>query len=79
MPCITLDVLVLCPHRLDGNLVPISKMNEVWPVAVMLPVACILLAWLCWRFYDYPLRRYFMKASRMTQHKASNANSDESM
>ena len=46
----------------DGNLVPISKMNEVWPVAVMLPVACILLAWLCWRFYDYPLRRYFMKA-----------------
>ena len=63
----------------DGNLVPISKMNEVWPVAVMLPVACILLAWLCWRFYDRPLRRYFMKASRMTQHKASNANSDESM
>ena len=63
----------------DGNLVPISKMNEVWPVAVMLPVACILLAWLCWRFYDRPIRRYFMKASRMTQHKASNANSDESM
>ena len=63
----------------DGNLVPISKMNEVWPVAVMLPVACILLAWLCWRFYDRPLRRYFMKASRMTQHKVSNANSDDSM
>ncbi|MBQ9554903.1 MAG: acyltransferase [Muribaculaceae bacterium] len=28
------------------------------PVAIALPVACILLAWLCWRFYDRPLRRY---------------------
>jgi peptidoglycan/LPS O-acetylase OafA/YrhL len=42
----------------DGNLVPITKMNDVWPVAIALPVACILLAWLCWRFYDRPLRRY---------------------
>ncbi len=42
----------------DGNLVPIAKMNDVWPVAIALPVACILLAWLCWRFYDLPLRRY---------------------
>ena len=63
----------------DGNLVPISKMSEVWPVAMLLPVACILLAWLCWRFYDRPLRRYFMKASMMTQHRASKANSDDSM
>ena len=42
----------------DGNLVPITKMNDVWPVAIALPAACILLAWLCWRFYDRPLRRY---------------------
>lgn len=63
----------------DGNLVPISKMSDVWPVAVVLPLACILLAWLCWRFYDRPLRRYFMKASRMTQHSASKAKSDDSM
>lgn len=63
----------------DGNLVPISKITDVWPVAVMLPVACILLAWLCWYFYDCPVRRYLMKASRMTQHRASSANSDESM
>lgn len=63
----------------DGNLVPIARMNDVWPVAVALPVACILLAWLCWRFYDRPLRNYFMKASRMTQHRASRANNDESM
>ena len=63
----------------NGNLVPISKMSEVWPVAMTLPVACILLAWICWRYYDRPLRRYFMKASRMTQHRASSANNDDSM
>ena len=63
----------------DGNLVPIARMNEVWPVAIALPVASIVLAWLCWRFYDRPVRRYFMKASRMIQQRASRANSDESM
>lgn len=63
----------------DGNLVPIARMNDVWPIAVALPVACILLAWLCWRFYDRPVRRYFMKASRMIQQRASSANSDDSM
>lgn len=47
----------------DGNLVPITVMNDVWPVALALPLACILLAWLCWRFYDRPVRSYFMKAS----------------
>jgi peptidoglycan/LPS O-acetylase OafA/YrhL len=63
----------------DGNLVSVSKVNDVWPVAVVLPLACILLAWLCWRFYDRPLRRYFMKASKITQHSASKANSDDNM
>ena len=63
----------------DGDLVPIARMNDVWPIAVALPVACILLAWLCWRFYDRPVRRYFMKASRMIQQRASSANSDDSM
>ena len=62
-----------------GDLVPIAKLNDVWPVALILPFACILLAWLCWRFYDRPLRRYFMKASRNTQHKASRAKSDDSI
>lgn len=45
----------------DGNLVPIARMNDVWPVAVALPLVCILLAWLCWRFYDRPLRRYLSR------------------
>ena len=63
----------------DGNLVPIARLNDVWPVAVALPVASIVLAWLSWRFYDRPVRRYFMKASRMIQQRASKANSDESM
>ena len=63
----------------NGDLVPIAVLNDVWPVAVALPVACILLAWLCWRFYDRPIRRYLMKASRMTQQRARRANSDDSM
>ena len=63
----------------NGDLVPIAVLNDVWPVALILPFACILLAYVCWRFYDRPVRAYFMKASKMTQHKASNANSDDSM
>ena len=63
----------------DGNLVPIARMNDVWHVAVALPFACILLAWLCWRFYDRPLRAYFMKASIRIQHRANRANNDDSM
>ena len=63
----------------DGNLVPIAKMNDVWHVAVALPFACILLAWLCWRFYDRPVRRYFMKASKIIQQSANRANSEDSM
>ncbi|MBP3774152.1 MAG: acyltransferase [Bacteroidaceae bacterium] len=41
----------------DGDLVPIAKLREVWPQALILPVGCILLAWLCLKFYDLPLRR----------------------
>jgi len=63
----------------DGNLVPISKMSEVWPIAVVLPIACVLLAWICLRFYDKPVRRYLMRASMIIQHKASKANNDDSM
>ena len=63
----------------DGNLVSINKLNDVWSVALILPVACILLAWLCWRFYDRPVRSYFMKASKITQQRASSANSDDSI
>ena len=63
----------------DGDLVPVTVLNDVWPVAIALPIACILLAWLCWRFYYRPLRRYFMKASRMIQQRPSRANSDDNM
>ena len=63
----------------NGDLVPIAKMNDVWPVAIALPFACILLAWLCWRFYDRPLRNYFMKASRIIQQRANRANSEDNM
>ncbi len=45
----------------NGDLVPIVKLGDVWPVAVALPVACILLAWLCWRLYDSPVRRFLAR------------------
>ena len=63
----------------NGDLVPIAVLGDVWPAAMALPLVCILLAWFCWRFYDRPVRRYFIKASRMTQHRASKANSDDSI
>ncbi len=63
----------------NGDLVPIAVMDDVWPVALALPLACILLAWLSWRFYDRPVRRYLMKASKMIQQRPSSAKRDEDM
>ncbi len=63
----------------SGDLVPIAVMDDVWPVALALPLACILLAWLSWRFYDRPVRRYLMRASKMIQQRPSSAKSDENM
>ena len=45
----------------DGELVPISCLADVWPVALVLPFACILLGWLCFRLYDLPVRRWLGK------------------
>lgn len=42
----------------SGNLVPIAELDRVWPVALALPFACILLGWLSLRFYDIPVRRW---------------------
>lgn len=42
----------------SGELVPIAKLNDVWPEALLLLVACVLLAWLSFRFYDLPVRRW---------------------
>jgi peptidoglycan/LPS O-acetylase OafA/YrhL len=44
-----------------GDLVPISKLADVWPVAIALPIVCILLGWLCFHYYDLPLRRWLSK------------------
>ena len=44
-----------------GELVPIAKLADVWPVAIALPFACIALGWLCFRYYDLPLRRWLSK------------------
>ncbi len=45
----------------DGNLVSITRMSDVWHVAIALPLVCILLAWVCWRFYDRPIHRYLTR------------------
>ena len=42
----------------DGRLVPIDRMQQVWPQALLLPAACLLLAWMCWRWYDRPVRSW---------------------
>ena len=44
-----------------GDLVPINKLADVWHVAIALPVACIVLGWLFFRYYDLPLRRWLSK------------------
>ena len=46
----------------DGNLVPIARMHSVWPVALLLPLACVLLGWMAMRFYDIPVRKWLSKA-----------------
>ena len=63
----------------NGDLVSITELNDVWPVALALPLTCILLAWLSWRFYDRPVRRYLMSASKMIQQRPSSAKSEENM
>ena len=44
-----------------GNLVPISRMESVWPVALSLPFVCVLLGWMAMRFYDIPVRKWLSK------------------
>ena len=45
----------------QGDLVPINKLADVWHVAIALPVACIVLGWLFFHYYDLPLRRWLSK------------------
>ncbi|MBR1732502.1 MAG: acyltransferase [Alloprevotella sp.] len=44
-----------------GELVPIAKVHDVWPVALALPIGCILLAWLSLHYYDLPVRRWLTR------------------
>ncbi len=41
----------------NGNLVPIARLEEVWPVAVALPFVAIILAWAVMKWWDNPIRR----------------------
>ncbi|MBR1712132.1 MAG: acyltransferase [Alloprevotella sp.] len=44
-----------------GELVPIAKVHDVWPVALALPFGCILLGWIALRCYDLPVRRWLAR------------------
>ena len=45
----------------SGDLVPIAKLKEVWPEAILLPIGCIALAWICYQCYDLPVRKWLSK------------------
>jgi peptidoglycan/LPS O-acetylase OafA/YrhL len=39
----------------QDNKIPVA---QGWPVALATLVFCVLLAWICLRFYDVPVRRW---------------------
>ncbi len=39
----------------------VKTITDVWPMAIALGVGCIVLAWLCLKFYDLPVRRWLAK------------------
>lgn len=39
----------------------VLTIKDTWPEAIVLVAGCILLAWLCMRFYDLPVRRWLTK------------------
>ena len=43
---------------MQGDLVPIDQLAHDWPVALVLPFACVLLGWGALRFYDLPVRKW---------------------
>ncbi|MBO6190181.1 MAG: acyltransferase [Alloprevotella sp.] len=45
----------------SGGPVPIETLFSVWPVALALPFACLLLGWLSLRCYDIPVRRWLAR------------------
>ena len=45
----------------DGDLVPVERMSEVWPVGLVVIAGCLALAWLLLQFYDIPVRRWLSK------------------
>ena len=48
----------------DGTPYDPHLVADEWPLALAIVVACPLLAWLLFRYYDQPLRRRLNKAER---------------
>ena len=47
----------------DGNGVSMT-FKEAWPVALLVVASSLLIAWICMRFYDKPLRRRLLSDSK---------------
>jgi peptidoglycan/LPS O-acetylase OafA/YrhL len=47
----------------DGNGVS-TTFREAWPVALLVVASSLLIAWICMRFYDKPLRRRLLSDSK---------------
>ena len=39
----------------------VLTIKETWPEAITLVIGCLVLAWLCMKFYDLPVRRWLTK------------------
>ena len=39
----------------------VLTIKETWPEAIALVIGCLVLAWLCMKFYDLPVRRWLTK------------------
>jgi peptidoglycan/LPS O-acetylase OafA/YrhL len=37
------------------------KMSDTWPMALLVMVSAIVIAWLCLKFYDEPVRKWLRK------------------
>ena len=45
----------------SGDLVSINKLQDVWLEALLLPIGCVILACICYKYYDLPVRKWLSK------------------
>lgn len=45
----------------SGDLVSINKLQDVWLEALLLSIGCVILAYICYKYYDLPVRKWLSK------------------